>query len=284
MNRTQWLVIGIVFFLTAGLFALTYDKIFGYHPKEAVATDEHAGHNHDISIDTILVKAKASLPPELHSRADYLQQSINSEQDPAEKLHLFHQAAKFWKDSSPVRDPYLWYNGEAARLENSEKSLTFAAHLFLNNLKGENSHELKEWKALQSKDLFERSLKLNPQNDSAKIGLGATYLFGGISSNPMEAIMKIREVADRDSNNVYAQMTLGEASVLSGQLDKALERFFQVVRIEPKNWEALLALGDVFERRGQKKQAVEWYQRSLPYVPYPALKTELENRIKILSQ
>jgi tetratricopeptide (TPR) repeat protein len=284
MNRTQWLVIGVVFFLTAGLFALTYDKIFGYHPQLAVATDEHEGHDHQLSIDTILQNAKAGLSPELHKRADNLQATITAEQDPAGKLHLYHQAAQFWKDSSSARDPYLWYTGEAARLENSEKNLTFAAHLFLNNLKGETSPEIKEWKALQSKDLFERSLKLNPQNDSARIGLGAAQLFGGLSSNPMEAILKIREVADRDSNNVYAQLTLGEASVLSGQLDKALERYFQVVRIQPKNWEALLALGDVFERRGQKKQAVEWYQRSLPLVPYPALKTELENRIKILSQ
>ncbi len=67
---------------------------------------------------------------------------------------------------------------EAAKLENSEKSLTFAAQLFLNNLRGQDNPELKNWMANESRDLFERAGKLNPDNDSTKIGLGATYIFG----------------------------------------------------------------------------------------------------------
>jgi tetratricopeptide (TPR) repeat protein len=284
MNRTQWLVIGIVVFLTAGLFAISYDQLFGYHPKVSAETASSGGHDHGITIDTILSRSKQKITPSLYPRVDAIEQAIQAETDPSEKLHLYHQAIAFWKDSGRVAEPYLWYNAEAARLENSEKSLTFAAHLFLNNLRSEPSHEIKEWKALQSKDLFERSLKLNPQNDSAQIGLGATYLFGEISSNPMEGILKIRQVAERDSTNVYAQMTLGEASVLSGQLDKAVERFERVVKIGGKNWEAMLALGDVYERMGEKKKAAEWYKRSVGLVPYADLRSELENRIKVLNQ
>ncbi len=73
--------------------------------------------------------------------------------------------------------PYAWYEAEAARLENSEKTLTFAAHLFLENLQQEENPALAKWKALQAKDLFERSLKINPDNDSAKVGLGACLSF-----------------------------------------------------------------------------------------------------------
>ncbi len=270
--------------MTAGLFALTYNQIFGSHPKQVASADEHEGHNHGITIDTILLQAKTRISPALHARADALEQQVRDEKDPGEKLHLYHQAAAFWKDTGRVPEPYLWYNAEAARLENSEKKLTFAAHLFLNNLRGEPSHVMKEWKALQSKDLFERSLKLNPQNDSAQIGLGATYLFGEISSNPMEGLTKIRAVAERDSTNVYAQMTLGEASVLSGQLDKAIDRFERVVRIQPRNWEAMLALGDVNERMGNRKKAIEWYTRSREFIPFPDLRTELDKRVKSLSQ
>ena len=36
---------------------------------------------------------------------------------------------------------------EAAKLENSEKSLTFAAQLFLNNLRGQENPALKNWMA-----------------------------------------------------------------------------------------------------------------------------------------
>ncbi len=87
------------------------------------------------------------------------------------------------------------------------------------------------WEALQAKDLFERSLKINPDNDSAKVGLGACYLFGNIAPNPMEGIAKIMEVVEKDSTNAYAQMTLAKGSLLSGQIDKAISRLQTVNRL-----------------------------------------------------
>ena len=80
--------------------------------------------------------------------------------------------------------PTAYYTGEAAKLENSEKSLTFAAQLFLNNLRGQDNPALKSWMANESRDLFERAEKLNPDNDSTKIGLGATYIFGSTGEEP----------------------------------------------------------------------------------------------------
>jgi cytochrome c-type biogenesis protein CcmH/NrfG len=137
---------------------------------------------------------------------------------------------------------------------------------------------------LQAKDLFERSLKINPANDSAKVGLGASYLFGGISATPMEGILKIREVAEKDSTNVYAQMMLGKGSLLSGQYDKAIGRFQTVCRLEPANLDAILLLAEVYERTGDKKNAVSWYQKSLPLVQQAAVKKAIEQRITELKK
>jgi len=125
-------------------------------------------------------------------------------------------------------------------------------------------------------------LKLNPNNASSQVALGATLLYGGLSESPMEAIMKIRQVVERDSTNIYAQMTLGEASMMSGQLDKAIERFKRVIQLQPNNLEALLYLADVYERKAEKKEAAAWYQRSLPFIQIPELKQEVEKRVKDL--
>ena len=38
----------------------------------------------------------------------------------------------------------------------------------------------------EARDLFERALKMNPSNDSAKIGLGSAYIFGSPAENPQE--------------------------------------------------------------------------------------------------
>ena len=101
---------------------------------------------------------------------------------------------------------------------------------------------------------------------------------------PMEGIGLIREVAEKDPSNIYAQMTLGQASMASGQLDKAAGRFEAVLQKQPDNLEALLLLAEVFEQTGKKTEAIQNYSKSLKLINNPALKKEVETRIKDLNK
>ena len=280
MKKPQWITASIALAAVVCLYATTSNQIFGNNVKAKVEAPNAA--TAAISIDSILVHAKENLSAEQQNRLSFLEKTISRGDVSTQKVHLYHQLARFWADTARVFEPYAWYTAEAARLENSEKSLTFAAHLFLDNLKGEEHPEVKQWKALQAKDLFERSLKLSPENDSSQVALGAVYLYGGIGS-PMEGIQKIRHVADEHPDNVYAQMTLGHASVISGQLDKAVERFQKVAQAQPQNLEAILSLADVYERMDDKANAVIWYKKSLPYIGVPGLREEVEKRVAELS-
>jgi tetratricopeptide (TPR) repeat protein len=237
-----------------------------------------------ITIDTILALAKKELTTEQVVRLNTLENSISRGDVKEQKLKLYHQLAHFWSDTIGIFEPYAWYEAEAARLENSEKSLTFVARLFLDNLQTDGSLQRRQWKALQAKDLFERSLKINSDNDSSKIGLGASYIFGDISATPMEGISKIRQVVDKDSTNIYGQIMLAKGSVRSGQYDKAIARLQTVVRLQPNNIEAVLLLADVYERMEDKKNAILWYQRSLQHVNRQDIKDEIEKRIKELNK
>lgn len=58
------------------------------------------------------------------------------------------QIANFWKDSSHAFEPYIYYLSEAAKLDKSEKNLTFAAQLILNNLRGEQDESKLNWKQI----------------------------------------------------------------------------------------------------------------------------------------
>jgi tetratricopeptide (TPR) repeat protein len=199
-----------------------------------------------------------------------------------QQLNIYHQLAHFWSDTAGIFEPFAWYEAEAARLENSEKNLTFAAHLFLNNLQEDQVLERRQWKAFQAKDLFERSLKINPGNDSSKVGLGACYIYGNISATPMEGISKIMEVVNRDSSNVYAQVTLAKGSIISGQYDKAINRLLTVNRLSPADLESILLLADLYERIGDKSNAVIWYKKSLDQIKRPDYRQEIEKRIETL--
>lgn len=280
MNKPQWIIIGTALTLVVALYAFTSKQIFGNHLKPV---EEATAESKIVTIDSILHHAKEKLNAEQVNRLTFLENSITRGDVSGQKIHLYHQLAKFWEDTAKAFEPFAWYTAESARLENSENSLTFAAHLFLDNLRGEGNPTLKQWKALQAKDLFERSLRVNPANDSSEVGLGAVYLFGGIGS-PMEGIQKLRKVVDDHPQNFYAQITLGHASVVSGQLDKAIERFEKAIQIQPDNLEAILSLADVYERNGNKPSAVAWYKKSLPLINISGLKLEVEKRIAELSK
>lgn len=288
MKRPQLITIaaGILLVAVVYLFVKTTPT-----KKTVVAAEQHSpddGHDHGtgttVTIDSILILAKQQLSPEQVVRISTLENSISRGAVKDQQLHVYHQLARFWSDSARTFEPYAWYEAEAARLENSEKSLTFAARLFLDNLQLDDIPERRKWKALQAKDLFERSLKINPANDSARIGLGASYLFGGISATPMEGILKIREVADKDSTNAYAQIMLGKGSLLSGQYEKAIDRFQTVCRLEPGNLDAILLLAEVYERTGKKTEAIDWYQKSLPLVKQADIRKAIEQRIAELKK
>ena len=280
MNKAQWITICIGVLIVAALF------LFGRTGPYNSGTAKYfqSSLQSELTADSILFHAKEILTPAQIQWMNDLEQSVIRGDVKKQKLDVFHQLAHFWKDSARIFEPYAWYEAEAARLENSEKSLTFAAHLILENLRNEESDQLKRCKALQAKDLFERSLRINDKNDSTIVGLGACYIFGNIADNPMEGILKVRQVVEKDSTNVYAQMVLGQGSLMSGQYDRAIDRFEKILALQPVNLEAILLMAEVFERKEDKSNAIKWYSKALPLALNPAMKSALEKRINELKK
>lgn len=280
MNKAQWITITVGVLIVAGLFLFGRT---GPYKSEIIRPAQSVTPN-ELTADSILFHVKETLSPAQIQWMNDLEQSVIRGDVKKQKLDVYHQLAHFWQDSARIFEPYAWYEAEAARLENSEKSLTFAAHLFLENLRNEESERLKKWKALQAKDLFERSLRINDKNDSTIVGLGACYIFGNIADNPMEGILKVRQVVERDSTNIFAQMVLGHGSLISGQYDRAIDRFGKVLVLQPGNLEAILMTAEVYERKADKANAVKWYSNALPLAPNPNMKTALEKRIEELKK
>jgi tetratricopeptide (TPR) repeat protein len=230
--------------------------------KSGTATSSETA-TQSLDIKTILDASKAKLSPVRLAYVNRLENAVVRGDIKNQQIEADRELANFWKDS--VENGFLasaYYTAEAAKLENSEKSLTFAAQLFLNTLRGQDNPALKIWMANQSRDLFERAEKLNPDNDSTKIGLGATYIFGSTGGQPadvMKGIQKILEVTRKDSLNMYAQLMLGLGGIESGQYDKAIQRLLKVVHYDPGNLEAILSLGDAYERTGNNVSAKIWY-------------------------
>jgi len=253
------------------------------YPKEAAPAAAVDTAFSVLGFDNILAQAKQNLTPAQQAKLNTLENSISRGDLKTQKIQVYSELAAFWKDSAKIREPWLYYTGEKAKLENSEKNLNFAGQSYLEELKTVSDPSLKSWMANQAQLIFDQVLVINPANDSAKIGWGSTFIFGASGSvSPMEGIMKIREVAQRDSTNMYAQFMLGYGGMMTGQFDKAAERLKKVVAHQPENQEAVFLLAEAYERMGDKKNAIEWYKVGKKGVTNPELIKAIDDKIKTL--
>jgi tetratricopeptide (TPR) repeat protein len=286
MKRQQILLAGAGVFILLTLYLL--GQTVPPRKKLVAAADSTAGAPaiKSIGLQDILQASQSKLTPAQLSYVNRLQQSVVRGDVKAQQLNTDRLLADFWKDS--VQSGFLlyaYYTGEAAKLENSEKSLTFAAQLFLQSLRDQDNQALKIWMATNAKELFEKALELNPDNDSTKVGLGASYIFGSSADNPtevMQGIQRILEVAHRDSTNMYAQFMLGLGGIESGQFDKAVERLTTVVRHQPANIEAMLLLAEVQQQKGDKAEAIKWYEAAKKQIANPEMIRDIDQRIQSL--
>ena len=229
---------------------------------------------------------KATLTPSQSLYVSKLENGITRGDVQKQQVTALYALADFWKDSAQAFVPYGYYLSKAVQLDNSEKNLTFAARIFLEQLRAEQDPAAMQWETGEAIRLFEEAIKVNPSNDSLRVGLGSAYIFGkGRNGDPQETMKGIQEllgVVRKDSNNMQAQLALGIGGYVSGQYDKAIDRLQKVIAREPNNLEAVAFLADTYAAKGNKTEAVRWYTLSKRLANNPHYSTEVDERIKSL--
>lgn len=236
------------------------------------------------NINDTLIAEKKKLSPAHLLYITNIENNISRGDIKSQSENQYTSLAIFWKDSVSSFIPYAYYLSEAAKLDNSEKKLTFAARFMLENMRREDEPGKKVWEAQTAADLFERALKLDPENDDLKVGLGSCYVYGegmiGNADQTMKGIQELLEVVKKDSNNMQAQLVLGVGGVISNQYDKAIERLNKVVSFDPHNLEAVSWLADAYAAKDDKKNAIKWYEQSKHLVNNPEFSKQIDERIK----
>jgi tetratricopeptide (TPR) repeat protein len=238
------------------------------------------------NVDAYILTEKKKLPVYQSNYLDKTENRVARGDVQEQQIKVDNELAAFWKDSVKQADLYIYYTGKAAELENNEKNLTFAAQLILQSLKAEQDPGKRGWKAEQAIGLFNQAIELDPNNEDLKVGLGSCYVFGkGMGGDPqetMKGVMQLLSVVQKDPTNMQAQMVLGIGGVISTQYDKAIERLTTVVKNQPANLEAVSWLADAYAGKGDKANAIKWYEISKRMVNDPEYSKEIDQRIKLL--
>jgi tetratricopeptide (TPR) repeat protein len=118
------------------------------------------------------------------------------------------------------------------------------------------------WLARDAEAEYRRALELEPRSAAAQTGLALALAAQGKAGPALEAA---RAAALADPASAEAQAAIGLAAVAQDPLDKASEAVSAVQQasfLEPKGAFAKLAVGRVFESRGQLPQAANAYEEA----------------------
>ncbi|MCX7743064.1 MAG: tetratricopeptide repeat protein [Flavobacteriales bacterium] len=199
------------------------------------------------------------------------------------KIQYLDSIIRFWDKQMRPAIAAIYAEDKAMLTQDKEDWLE-AGNRYLQMasfLKGED----KQWAYTRGKTVFETILKSDPENADAKIGLGVCLVESGQGS-PMEGIGLLRDVVDKDPTNTRAILQLGHFSVISGQFQKALDRYRQALAIDPKLDETYFFIGDTYAKMGETDSALIFLNKYKELQQEQAVKDQIDlymQEIKIKS-
>lgn len=227
-----------------------------FAPKKTDKKNEQAqiqNKESSFSFEKLNDSVKTTLNKNVLSQIVLFEQNLSKSSNSQGRISSFDSLSNMWKRENQL-GLASWYKCQSAILKNNSQELAKA---------GELSYSIARFSVPQLRSLLmeqaivclEKALALDSNNESVKVSLASCYVEG--TPNPMKGITMLREIVQKDSTNVPAQLQLGLFAMQSGQYEKAIDRFLKLKKITPNNNEVDLYLAQAYAESGKKAKAIE---------------------------
>ena len=237
-----------------------------------IAPKHSDGDGHDHSAENKAVSTNATLDVYLNLALNRLDPEKKKQSDKFIAAKQLDSVVVFW-DKLKRPDLAAFYTEELAKKESKVANWLKAGNRYYYAIQFIQDKTAIPVLYQSASRCFAKGLELEPNNVDAKIMLASCYVEG--SEDPMEGIKRLKEIEKTDSNNVKLQLTFAFFSVKSGQLDKAITRFNNVIKIDSNYIEAYLHLADAYEQKNNTEKTIEMLEK------YSAKTTDVTARIEI---
>ncbi|HXH19920.1 MAG TPA: tetratricopeptide repeat protein [Chitinophagales bacterium] len=183
-------------------------------------------------------------------------------------------------DSNKLHLMAAFTRKEAAAYTNNDSAWGATAKELYSLAYATDNQPLTQYVLSQVIACYERALELNAENTDAKMSLAMAYLEG--QTDPMKGVMLLREITDKDPDNITANLILGKYGIVSGQFDKAVQRLQKVLSVDSLNVDAYLYLAEAYEGMGDKAKAIETLEQCKKIVQDSGFSQQISNYIEKL--
>ena len=129
---------------------------------------------------------------------------------------------------------------------------------------------------------FTKALTIDSTSNDAKTGLGISIVNG--MGAPMQGIAMLMDVVKKDPKNLKANMNLGMFAIKSGQFDKAIIRFNDIISNIKATPDAYFYLATAYESLGKKQEAIDAYLNSKKLAANPTLTKFIDSKVTELKK
>lgn len=283
IRTKQVIIIGAVLLLVAFLF--TRDIKGLVKPKEETTGTPAAGEMapkapvQEINLQEVSTTGKNLINTSLAAEITTLENAYKSASE-NDKIKVAQNLAVKWDDvEQPV--PSALYLEIIASKEKSLNSWLSAGGRFMKAFDLTRDSVLQPALLQKANAAYTNAFTLDSTNAEAKTGLGITIVNG--MGMPMKGIAMLLDVVKKDPKNLKANMSLGTFAIKSGQFDKAIVRFNDIIAQKPSP-DAYFYLGTAYENLGKKKEAIAAYLNSKKLAANPTLSKFIDKRVEELSK
>ncbi|MCO6477893.1 MAG: tetratricopeptide repeat protein [Phaeodactylibacter sp.] len=250
MTKLQWAVVASAI----GMFFLIY---FGCEtkPEDIKALEKsRALAAESTDINTLLQEAKASLGAPPSNSILALETELEGALADSARAEVFKRLASKWYEFGyPAISGY--YAQEVAELLGAEESWSIAGTTYTICLQQSQEQKVRDFCTGRAVQAFENAISLNPENTAHQVNLALAYAANPPQDNPMKGILMLRDLNQKDPDNVLVLNTLARLAIQTGQYPRAIERLERALELEPGNPNTVCLLAEAYQGNGEAAKA-----------------------------
>jgi tetratricopeptide (TPR) repeat protein len=198
-----------------------------------------------------------------------------------EKVNQAKVLAQKWDDLEQAI-PSALYLEEVARGQSSLQNWVQAGDRFLKAFDNTQDSLVKPAMLQKANQAFTKAVAIDSTDLDAKTGMGITIVNG--MGAPMEGIAMLLDVVKKDPKNFKANMNLGLFAIKSGQFDKAIIRFEDLIKNIKATPDAYFYLATAYENLGKNQEAIDAYLQSKKLAANPTLSGFIDKKVAELKK
>lgn len=206
-------------------------------------------------IQNLLIEAKAGLSEEQRAVLDQLVEEVRSgEGDLGREMEAYKRLSGAWYEMGRG-DIAGFYAEEVALRDSSAQAWAIAGTTYSLAVQSSDEEKIRVWASKRSRQAFENAISIDPDNVDHKINLALTYVDNPSGGAPMKGILMLRDMIDKNPDEVKVINQLARLALRTNQNAKAVSRLEHAITVEPNNKTTICLLAQAYQATQDKEKA-----------------------------